>query len=279
MTSSPTIVTASDETYWRCLWQFFLSARRRGIDSQARIVVYDLGLGAATLARFGQAFPWIQFRKFDFTQYPPHVAVAARTYAWKPLVVALAAAEFGGEILWLDSANLFRIGDLSEVRAALARDGTYVLKGASALELRCNAAVLDALSVPPEDRKRPERPSGVAGFDTRKAAVRDLIAEWTALALQPEYIPPRTKGHNPDQARLSILLFKYERQGGVGLSEGEIDISSASPVRWVSTRNKVGNGVPLWADPLVRLYYFFDKTLDQAWLGFQRRRRMGHKAG
>ena len=61
--------------------------------------------------------------------------------------------------------------------------------------------------------------------------------------------------------------------------EDEIDISSASPVRWISTRNKVGNGAPLWADPLVRLYYFFDKTLDQAWLGFQRRRRMGHKAG
>jgi hypothetical protein len=41
----------------------------------------------------------------------------------------------------------------------------------------------------------------------------------------------------------------------------------------------VSNEVPVWADPLVRLYYFFDKTLDQAWLRFQRRRRMGHKAG
>jgi hypothetical protein len=50
-------------------------------------------------------------------------------------------------------------------------------------------------------------------------------------------------------------------------------------VRWVTTRNKVPNWLPIWADPLPRLYYFFYKTLDQAWLGFQQRRRMGHKAG
>jgi hypothetical protein len=133
--------------------------------------------------------------------------------------------------------------------------------------------------VPEEDRKRPERPSGIVGFDTKRAAVRNLIAEWASLALQPERILSRANGHNPDQALLSILLFKYERQGEIGLSEDEIDISSPTPVRWVSTRNKVSNGVPVWADPLVRLHYFFDKTLDQAWLRFQRRRRMGHKAG
>jgi hypothetical protein len=276
---SLTIVTAADETYWRCLWQFFLSARRRGVAKEARLVAYDLGLEGSTLARFKRAFPWAEFRRFDFTHYPRHVAVATRSYAWKPLIVALAATEFGGDILWLDSANLFRTGDLSDVRTALAQGGTYVLKGASALELRCDAAVLDDLGVPEEDRKRPERPSGIVGFDTKRATVRNLIAEWASLALQPERILSRTKGHNPDQALLSILLFKYERQGEIGLSEDEIDISSPAPVRWVSTRNKVSNGVPVWADPLVRLHYFFDKTLDQAWLRFQRRRRMGHKAG
>jgi len=273
-----TVVTAADETYWRCLWQFLLSARRRGIDRQARIAVYDLGLTAATRDRIERAFPKVEFRSFDFSRFPPHAAVAARTYAWKPLVIAQAAAEFGGHILWLDSASLFRAGDLSEVQSALARDGTYVLKGASALSFRCSAGILDALSVPDVDRNRPERPAGIIGFDAGRPAAAQLVAEWAGYALEPDRIPSRTPGHNPEQALLSILLYKYERAGGIGLSEGEIDISSASPVRWISTRNKVPNGLPIWADPLARLYYFLEKTLDQAWLGFQQRRRMGHKA-
>jgi len=273
-----TIVTAADEAYWRCLWQFLSSARRGGIDRQAPIAVYDLGLTAVTRDRIKRAFPQTEFRAFDFSRYPPHVAVATRTYAWKPLVIAQAAAEFGGHILWLDSAALFKARNLNEVRAALVRDGTYVLKGASALELRCNAFTLDALNVPDEDRKRPERPATIIGFDTGRPAVRELIAEWKAHCLVPERIAPRTPGHNPEQALLTILLFKYERAGGIGLSDGEIDISSPSPVRWITTRNKVPNWVPVWADPAPRTYYFFYKTLDQAWLGFQQRRRMGHKA-
>jgi hypothetical protein len=277
--SSLTILTAANEAYWRCLWQFLASARRMGMDRQARIVVGDLGLGPDTLARLRRRFGFAEIRPFDFADYPPHVALATRTYAWKPMVIAEAARAFGGQLLWLDSAALFQTRDLSEFRSGLARDGTYVLKGASALELRCNGFTLDALNGPAEDRKRPERPATIIGLDTARPAVCDLIAEWKAHSLVPERIAPRTSGHNPEQALLSILLFKYERLGGIGLSDGEIDISSPSPVKWITTRNKVPNWVPVWAGLMPRLYYFFYKTLDQAWLGFQQRRRMGHKAG
>jgi hypothetical protein len=274
-----TILTAADEAYWRCLWQFFRSARRMGIHRHARIVAYDLGMKAQTLARMQRRFPQVEFRRFDFSRYPPHVALATRTYAWKPMVVAEAMEEFGGKLLWLDSASLFQTHDLSHVLAVLDSDGVYALKGQSALALRCNAFTLDALGVPQEDLTRPERVATVIGFDTARPAVRDLVAEWKAHALVPERIAPRTKGHNPEQALLSILLFEYSREGRIRLGEEEIDISSPAPARWITTRNKVGPGVPLWADPAIRLYYFFYKTLDQAWLGFQRRRRMGHKAG
>lgn len=274
-----TILTAADQAYWRCLWQFFRSAERMGITRQARIVTYDLGMEAATVEQLRGRFPWAEFRRFDFSLYPPHVGLATRTYAWKPMTIAEATEEFGGRLLWLDSAALFQTRDLRDVTAALARDGIYALKGQSALELRCNAFTLNALDVPPEDRKRAERVATVIGFDTERPAVRAFIAEWKAHSLVPERIAPRTTGHNPEQALLSILLFKYSRDGRIGLGEEEIDISSASPARWITTRNKVGVGTPVWADPAIRLYYFFYKTLDQAWLGFQRRRRMGHKAG
>jgi len=274
-----TILTAADQAYWRCLWQFFRSAQRMGIERHARIVAYDLGMDPATVAGLRGRFPWVEFRRFDFSCYPPHVALGARTYAWKPMVIAEAMEEFGGRLLWLDSAALFQARDLSHPMAALDRDGIYALKGQSALELRCNAFTLDVLDVPPEDRQRPERVATVIGFDTQRQEVRAFVSEWKAHSLVPERIAPRTKSHNPEQALLSILLFKYRREGRIGLGEEEIDISSASPVRWVTTRNKVRAGAPVWADSFIRLYYFFYKTLDQAWLGFQRRRRMGHKAG
>lgn len=250
-----------------------------GIARQSRIVAYDLGLEEATAEYLRQRFPWVLFRRFDFSRYPPHVALGTRTYAWKPMVIAEAMEEFGGKLLWLDSAGLFQTRDLSDMQSALDRDGIYALKGQSALELRCNAFTLDALDVPGEDRKRPERVATVIGFDTARPAVREFVAEWKAHSLVPERIAPRTKGHNPEQALLSILLFRYSREGRIGLGEEEIDISSARPARWITTRNKVGPLMPLWADPAIRLYYFLYKTLDQAWLGFQRRRRMGHKAG
>ena len=273
-----TILTAANEPYWRTLWQFLRSAERMAIARQAKVVVFDLGLEAATRQRLERRFGWVVFRAFDFAAYPPHVALHSRTYAFKPMVMAEAAADYGGALLWLDSANLFKTPDLGIVRAALARDGAYALKGASALRLRCNAFTLDALGVPEEDRTRPERVATVIGLDTTHPGAAALIGEWKAHALVPERIAPRTKSHNPEQALLSILLFRYQREGRIGLGEEEIDISSPHPFRWMSTRNKVPVWVPVWADPLPRLYYFFYKMADQAWLRFQQRRQLGHKA-
>jgi hypothetical protein len=278
VTARLTVVTAADEAYWRTLWQFLLSAQRRKIDGQARIVVFDLGLESETLASLRRRFPWVVFRTFEFARYPAHAALLALTYAWKPLAIAEVAAEFEGALIWLDCATLFKTRDLSQLRMALTRDGTYVLKGASSLAERCDAQTLASLDVPHAFFGRRERPAGVVGLDMQRPAVRRLIEEWRGLALSEDHIRPRRPGHNPEQALLSILLFRHEADGAIGLAEGEIDISSASPVRWLSTRNKVPNWVPVWADPFSRLYYFLYKTLDQAWLGFQRRRRMGHKA-
>src|SRR5690242_15508315 len=61
-----TILTAADQAYWRCLWQFFRSAQRMGIERQARIVAYDLGMEPATVAGLRRRFPWVEFRRFDF---------------------------------------------------------------------------------------------------------------------------------------------------------------------------------------------------------------------
>ncbi len=274
MSRALTIITAADEAYGRCLYQFLRSAKRLNIPAGAQIMVYDMGLAAQSRARLMRQFPFAQWRNFDFAQYPSHIGLASRTYGWKPLLIWEAAQGCKGDLLWLDCAALFKTRDLSELRQSLRRDGVYALKGASALALRCNRFTLDALDVPVAERARPERVATVIGFDLDHPAIQDLLEDWRRHALIPAHIAPRTPHHNPEQALLSILLFRYQRQGRLGLGEGEIDISSPRPFRWLSTRNKVAAWVPEWADPICRFYYFAYKTGDQAWLRLQQWRAL-----
>jgi hypothetical protein len=60
---------------------------------------------------------------------------------------------------------------------------------------------------------------------------------------------------------------------GLGLPQGEIDISAPSPIRWMSSRNKVPATLPIWLDPMARAYYRVAKSIDQHALQFKRWRR------
>jgi len=258
-----TFVTAADDAYWRCLFQFLKSARRRKFAGRYRFVVFDLGLSEAHRELLQKTFPWAVFRKFAFEDFPAHVVPTTKIYAWKPIAVAQAAAEFGGLLFWLDSATVLKTSNISSVLDELERNGIYTLKGHAPISERCDPQVLKALRTPLEFLHLKERVSGVVGFDTRKPAVRELIAQWCDRALDPSLIPPRAEGNNPDQALLSLLLFERAERGDIALGDGEVDISSAWPVRWLSTRNWVTADTPTWADPFERLRHFAYKTADQ----------------
>jgi len=75
-----------------------------------------------------------------------------------------------------------------------------------------------------------------------------------------------------DQALLTALLYRARREHGLQIGSEEIDISSTSPVRWVSTRNKVAPWVPQACDALVRAYYAVSKRADRAALRLKGRR-------
>ena len=131
---------------------------------------------------------------------------------------------------------------------------------------RCDPEVLQRLRVPLEMLDRPERVAGVIGLDPSRPFVRQLIEEWLTLTLDPQlsrplrHTPPM---HRPEQSLLSILLYRAEARGDVALPCEEIDISSARPVRWMSSRNKVSSRLPEWADAVPRLYYALYKSIDQ----------------
>jgi hypothetical protein len=269
------IVTAADQLYWRCLYQLLRNVERRRLQRHHRVIAYDLGLEPRTLAQLTNRFGWCEFRRFRFEDHPPHAAVAAGAYAWKPLIVAQVVEAADGPVIWADSATLFLTGDLGPVLADIRRCGAWAVHGQATLEERCDPLVLDTFQVPPHARRRPEIMAGLAAFDAANPEARQLVRDWAAHARIEAHINPRQpplRHHKQDQALLTILMFAAEDENRIRLPGGEIDISSARPIRWVSTRNIVGPDVPCWADPLVRLWYFTYKTLDRWAWQFKRRR-------
>jgi hypothetical protein len=263
-----TVITAANEPYWRCLFQFLRSAERAGLAGVHRFIAYDLGLGAEAAQILEQRFPWCAFRRFPFEDHPPHVAMTHDARAWKPIIVAEVLAEAGGLVLWLDSATILRSG-IDDVLGVVQRQGTYTLKGQTPLAQRCDPLTLEAMAVPAEFLHFPERAAGVVGLNAAHAGARKLAEAWRAHALVEAQIWPRTPRltwHRPEQSLLTILLHRLAADGEIELNDDEIDISSRAPIRWMTSRNKVPAALPRWADPLARAYFWGYKTADrQAW--------------
>ena len=254
-------VAAADETYGRCLHQFLLSAERLGLDARHPFVVGDLGLAPARRTGLERRFPWCRFERFPFEDYPPHVAVKVMNYAWKPLLLGQVAARFP-RLLYLDSATLLRRSP-AEVEAWLDRQGVYSLAGQCPLRERCDPRTAAAFGASPELLARREQVATLVGFDTRHPVAARVLARWGELALRPEIILARHPGHIVDQALLSLLLLDAAQRGELVLEAGDVDISSGTPVTWMSTRNKVPAWLPAWTDPAVRAWYAVTKAADQ----------------
>jgi hypothetical protein len=262
-----TIVSAADHRYFRTLCQLLLSIERCGVPASVDVIVFDLGLTRDDRERLAAMFPWCQLDTFAFERYPPHVG-RLETCAWKPAAIAEVLDQRGGLVLWLDSATIVRQG-LDPIFSRIARDGVFTLVGQSPIRRWCHEATLHYMRVPEEDASKPCRTAGVLGLDAGRPATRALVAGWRACALVEACLDPpgaSRRNHRYDQAILSNLLYASEREGGIVLSNEEIDISSLAPVPWVSTRNKVAPWVPLALDPIVRAYHSAYKRADRLWL-------------
>ena len=264
------IVTAADQAYWRCLYQFLRSAKRLRLDLRHDFLAYDLGLEARTRQRLQSRFPWCGFRRFRFEDRPPHIGHELRGCPWKPFLVQEVLRSLRGPMLWLDSATLFK-QPLDGIVGHIRRFGTYSLKGQTVLDLRCDPDILDALAVPIEVRHRQERVGGVLGLDPCHPSARKLAATWVEHHQVPDLVRPRRASHNSDQALLSVVLLMMEAAGELTLNDDEVDISSHRPVRWMTSRNKVPPWLPLWLDPAARAYYAVYKLADRANLRWRHR--------
>ena len=66
-----------------------------------KLVLFDLGLTEEEIQAIRKK-PFVEYRKFDFLKYPPHIAIL-RNYAWKVLIIQETLAEFEA-IMWMDAS-------------------------------------------------------------------------------------------------------------------------------------------------------------------------------
>jgi hypothetical protein len=248
-----------------------LSSERQELSHTCTWRLYDLGLQPVQLRQLKERFPWCQWETFDFASYPDHVRVEANSYAWKPLLIA---RNLNGNlpVFWFDSATLFH-SDLEPPLATIARNGIWTLKSRSPLYRKCDPSVLSALKIPTEVLHVTERAAGALGIDPKHAAAAQIIRNWARLALQKDIIlPPNSVPfHKQDQAIFNCLLLTATADEKLALTEDEIDISSPSPARDITTRNRLPSNFPLWAVHLARIWFAIYKAADQAnhrWQGF-----------
>lgn len=273
----PRVVTAADHRYARTMMQLLLSAERQGEHRHAQWVFYDLGLTDADCRLLATRFPWTRLKPFPSSGYPSHVAFAAVSDAWKPLIIAEAAKSFGGPLFWFDPGTILK-APLDQALHSLERQGFWGLRSQMPLAWKCDPRVLEALGVPLEVRHVREYAAGAVGFDLATGLGRELVEDWARLSLMEDHIA--------DQALLSCLLAKAMFAGSFEQTLEEIDIGSANPSPLLSTRNYVPNGRPVWADPLYRAtsalrkageqFYHKARIFDDTRIDGCKRRRQDH---
>jgi hypothetical protein len=269
MTFQPdlTFISAADARYWRCLYQLLRAAKRRGWDQFGHWIAYDIDVPPHRRANLERAFPWVTFRTFDLSPYPDFYVPARGTYAWKPALINQALQQAPGPLIWMDSANI-PTADPTAMITHTRKHGIYLLRGQAPLSRRCDPKVLDALNVPSQTRQNREYVTGIVGLNAADPRIRALTQRWAQLSAQREIIRPLhldIPRHMNDQAVLNALVLPLVDRGEITLPDHDVDISSGTPIRFMSTRNKLGPDAPLWLDPLARAYYWTYKTIDQ-WL-------------
>ena len=94
----------------------------------ARLLVYDLGLSAASRREMSDPAVWpsVELRRFAFEQWPAwfDINIARGEYAWKTIIATDVLRELGGLVLWQDGGNMFHRRPV-EVLRSTATEGAY----------------------------------------------------------------------------------------------------------------------------------------------------------
>ncbi|MEP2026661.1 MAG: DUF1647 domain-containing protein [Reichenbachiella sp.] len=263
-----TILTASDEIYFRTFCQFVHTFKSQKEYENSELICYDLGFNddqKQHLAELVAAIPYLSVRTFDFSDYPPFVGLEFKTYSFKPIIVKEIFEEKKGNILWLDSATIL-LKSLEYVWGQIDEHGLYApIGGSGTLKEWTVQETLDYMQVPTSYYLKRNICGCMCGFGYQNDAVKELVSEWERYSLIHECIKParaNRENHRDDQSLLTILLYQFQEKKGVYLTEDEVNISSPNPVNYLSVRNKLKPTFPYSLNWLSVFYFNLQRKID-----------------
>lgn len=258
------LVTAGNAAYFRCLLQLLLSLERDQRAQDMQVTVFDLGMTQTQRHQLLDRFGWIRLFDSDLNHCPEHVRNLS-TFAWKPTLIARVLEESNAPLLWLDSACVVT-GSLESVWQHVQRNGLWSpFGGGSRMDYRTHPGMLDYLNASERERSARFRSACTCAFDPAHPGAAELVQQWRQLAWDQQALLPAgccNSNHRYDQSLLTLLLSR----SGLDPSSEELDVSGLFPTPYLRTRNKVSNHVPLWLDPICRLWFWTYRELDVRFL-------------
>jgi hypothetical protein len=209
-----TIVTGASSNHFNCLMNLLYSLERRCPGN--RVVVYDLGLSDTEWPQIAE-FP-VELRRFEFERHPPYFDINNNSgeYAWKPVIVHEVSERYPGLLMWLDAGNLV-VEDLAPLWRAILQTGIVTPVTPGDVRLWTHPRTLQLMNVPPDDLGKSNRNAALLGLNTHQAEARELCQSWRDAALWRDCIAPEgsdRSNHRQDQAVLSALFYRYQREYG-----------------------------------------------------------------
>ena len=195
-----TIVTFSSSAYTDCIDNLIgsLHVWAHGV----KIVVYDIGLTAAAVARL-QRIPHVKVVPFLFSDYPPHVKFLY-TYAFKPLLWLDAYQRFGN-ILVLDAGIEVR-SNLYHIFARIRASGYFFVEASSADPMSrvhpTTVKILNTSFIFHKDQLMCY--AGMHGYLASSPVAKQVLERTAACAANPVCIDPSGSGHNNHRYEQSV---------------------------------------------------------------------------
>ena len=260
VTTEKRLVTAGNAAYFRCLLQLLLSLERSQQEQGLQVTVFDLGMTCLQRDELLQRFGWVRRLEPDLNQGPEHLRQLS-TFAWKPTLIARMLEESNAPLLWLDSACVVT-DSLEPVWRHVRRNGLWSpFGGGSRMDYRTHPGMLDYFGASERERSARFRSACTCAFDPSHPGAMELVQQWRELAWDRQALLPAgccNSNHRYDQSLLTLLLSRSD----LDPSSEELDVSGLFPTPYLRTRNKVPNRVPLWLDPLCRLWFWIYRELD-----------------
>jgi hypothetical protein len=202
------ILSGADSSHFKSLIQLTESILR--YESTAILVIYDLGLTNKESSDIKERFPFVDFKKFDYSRYPSYFNIKenAGHYAWKPVIISAVLNEYKKPALWLDAGCVIT-HPLYRIRKIIKSEGFYYTVCSSKVKDWTHPKTLEYLDTDQTVLSKGHLAGGIVGFDYENYKARDLLEKWRQAAFCKEITAPEGWCRSQHRAQSVLTILAY----------------------------------------------------------------------